>query len=148
MEIVNSKYIDALKIDHVSKFHDQTELIDIVWPNFVEIEGCIIINKVQENQNEINIDHIIKQFGDRSGFEAAESHVHMKDVSKTFKKFPLEGLRFAKKIMDMWSTKLKLDFPMYKFLVILTFHDDDTILRWVNIDKIDEYSEGIFLRII
>ena len=79
----------------------------------------------------------------------------MIDISKTFRKYPLEGLQFAKKLMEMWATKLKLEFPQYKFSVILTFQDDDTIVRfhrlrdeetqWINIDKIEDYQEGVIV---
>ncbi|AJS59005.1 hypothetical protein UB51_11590 [Paenibacillus sp. IHBB 10380] len=155
MEIRNKKMLETIENKYVNKYHDQSELIDVFWPKFVEVEECILIQKNSEKNTEIKFDHIIKQFGDRTGFEASESHVHMIDISKTFRKFPLEGLRFAKKLMEMWATKLKLDFPHYRFNVILTFHDDDTIVRfhrlrdeetlWLNIDKIEDYQEGVIV---
>jgi hypothetical protein len=65
----------------------------------------------------------------------------------------------AKKIVSMWATKLKLDFPEYKFLIILSFQGDDSIVRfhrlrddeapWVNIEKLEEYKEeGIMIEIV
>jgi hypothetical protein len=85
MEISNKKINEILKRAYDLKYHDKSELIDVVWPDFVEVEGCIVIKKNSEDHIEINIDHIIQQFGDRSGFEASESHIHMIDISKTFK---------------------------------------------------------------
>ncbi|WP_235201818.1 hypothetical protein [Paenibacillus sp. FSL H8-457] len=155
MEISNNKINEILKKEYTLKYHDKSELIDVVWPDFVEVEGCIVIKKNTENNVGINIEHIIHQFGDRTGFEASESHVHMIDISNTFKKHPLEGLKFAKKLLEMWSTKLKIDFPEYEFILILTYHDDDTILRfhrlresetWININNIEEFEEGIIIR--
>ena len=155
MEISNKKINEIFNKEHSFNYHDKSELIDVVWPNFVEVEGCILIKKHTEDNIEINFEHIIQQFGDRTGFEASESHVHMIDVSKTFKRHPLEGLRFAKKLLEMWSFKLKLDFPEYEFLLILTYHDDDTILRfhrireseetWININNIEDLEEGIII---
>jgi hypothetical protein len=156
MEASNKKINEILNKEHGLKYHDKSELIDVVWPNFVEVEGCILIKKYTEDNIEINLEHIIQQFGDRTGFEASESHVHMIDISKTFKKHPLEGLRFAKKLLEIWSIKLKIDFPEYEFLLILTHHDDDTILRfhrlreleetWININNIENFEEGIIIR--
>lgn len=156
MEISNKKINEIFNKEHSIKYHDKSELIDIVWPDFVEVEGCILIKKYIENNTKINIEHIIHQFGDRTGFEASESHVHMIDISKTFKKHPLEGLRFAKKLLEIWSVKLKIDFPEYEFILILTYHDDDTILRfhrlreseetWININNIEDFEEGIIIR--
>ena len=158
MEIMNKKINETFEIRTVKKFHDHSELIDIVWPNFVEVEECILINKDSDSIFQIDLEHIYKQYGDKSGFEASVSHVHMIDISRTFKKHPLEGLKFAKKIMDMWARKLKIDFPNYKFVVILTFHDDDTIVRfhrlreeesaWVDIDNIEGYHEGVIVKIV
>lgn len=156
MEISNKKINEILNKEHSLKYHDKSELIDVVWPDFVEVEGCILIKKYTEDNIKINIEHIIYQFGDRTGFEASESHVHMIDISKTFKKHPLEGLRFAKKLLEIWSIKLKIDFPEYEFILILTYHDDDTILRfhrlreseetWININNIEDFEEGIIIR--
>lgn len=105
------------------------------------------------------MDFILGQFGDRTGFEAAESHVHMRDVSKFFEENPIEGLRCAKKVVSMWVAKLKIDFPNYNFLIILTFHGDDSIVRfhklrdneapWVNIEELEDYKdEGIIVEIV
>ncbi|WP_219836079.1 hypothetical protein [Paenibacillus sp. R14(2021)] len=141
------------------KFHEHTELINIVWPTFIEVEGCILLQNDLKPDRTINIEFVLKQFGDRSGFEASESHVHMIDVSSFFIKQPLEGLRFAMKLVDMWVVKLKLDFPDYSFLIILSFDGGDSIIRfhriredeepWINIERIDEYKdEGISIRIV
>ncbi|MBX4149147.1 hypothetical protein [Paenibacillus lautus] len=156
MEVSNKKITEILIKEHGPKYHDKSELIDVAWPDFVEVEGCILIKKYTEDNIKINIEHIIHQFGDRTGFEASESHVHMIDISKTFKKHPLEGLRFAKKLLEIWSFKLKIDFPDYEFILILTYHDDDTILRlhrlreseetWININDIEDFEEGIIIR--
>ncbi|WP_258394459.1 hypothetical protein [Paenibacillus sp. MDMC362] len=142
MEISNKKIIGILNKEHSPKYLDKSELIDVAWPDFVEVEGCILMKKYTEDNIKINIEHIIHQFGDRTGFEASENHVHMIDISKTFKKHPLEGLRFAKKLLEIWSFKLKIDFPDYEFILILTYHDDDTILWFHRLRE----SEGTWIK--
>ncbi|WP_337100119.1 hypothetical protein [Paenibacillus sp. YIM B09110] len=137
-----------------SKFNESTVLINIVWPTFIEVEDCILIQDDQESPRTVNIEFVLEQFGDRSGFEAAESHVHMMDVSRYFMKHPKEGFSFAQKIMNMWAVKLKFDFPNYNFLIILSFDGEDSIVRfhrireeenlWIDIDRIEDFkNEGI-----
>lgn len=155
----NTKLSKVLSSVGKNEFHEYSELIDIIWPTFFEVDGCVLIQKDGEPTRTLNEGHILNQFGDRTGFEAAESHVHMIDVSSFFVENPLEGLRFAMKIMSIWALKLKMDFPYYKFLIILSFHDDDTIIRfhrlridekpWINIDRLDEYKEeGVMIEVV
>ncbi|MGG4197282.1 hypothetical protein [Paenibacillus sp. UNC217MF] len=159
MKKTNQKMHEALSRIQVNRFQEHTELIELIWPTFIEVDGCVIIQKDSESERKLNLDFILSQFGDRTGFEAAESHVHMRDVSKFFEENPIEGLRFAKKVVSMWAAKLKLDFPNYRFLIILTFHGDDSIVRfhklrnneplWVNIEKLENYkNEGILVEIV
>ncbi|XEC97301.1 hypothetical protein AB6A23_12535 [Paenibacillus tarimensis] len=159
MQRKNNKFNEILKKKKRHKFHEQSELINIVWPSFVEIDGCVLIQNEENPIKKLNMDFILEQFGDRTGFEAAENHVHMIDVSKFFEKHPYEGLRFAMKLVNIWAVKLKLDFPDYKFVIILSFQDDDSIIRfhrmreneqpWVEIDNLDGYKdEGILVEIV
>lgn len=159
MQRKNEKIEEILSSIETAKFHELTELINVVWPTFIEVDGCVLIQRDMESNRKLDMDFILRQFGDRSGFEAAASHVHMIDISSYFAENPLEGLRFAMKIASMWAAKLKLDFPEYKFLIILSFHGDDSIVRfhrlrddeapWVNIEKLEEYKEdGILIEIV
>lgn len=133
-----------------------SELTHILWPDFIEVDGCILINNERADQSEkrLNMDHILKNFGDRTGFEAFESHVHMMDVSKEFEDNPLMGLKFALKLVEVWSAKLKFDFPRYSFYLILSFDGQDSILRfhkirenenWLDIDNLDSYDNTAIL---
>jgi hypothetical protein len=75
----------------------------------------------------------------------------MIDLSKFFILKPLEGLKFAKKIVEIWSSKLKIDFPSYKFIIILSYNDSDSIVRfhryrdnekpWADIENLETYQE-------
>jgi hypothetical protein len=143
----------------INKNHDKylfSELTHILWPDFIEVNGCILINdeKPGEGEKLLNMDHILKNFGDRTGFEAFESHVHMMDVSKEFEDNPLMGLMFALKLVEVWSAKLKSDFPGYSFYLILSFDGQDSILRfhkirenenWVDIDNLNSYDNTAIL---
>ncbi|AJS58994.1 hypothetical protein [Paenibacillus sp. IHBB 10380] len=45
MEIRNKKMFETIENKYVNKYHDQSELIDVFWPKFVEVEECILIQK-------------------------------------------------------------------------------------------------------
>ncbi|MFC4777148.1 hypothetical protein ACFO9Q_10180 [Paenibacillus sp. GCM10023252] len=159
MKITNEKFKALFKsLSPNNSGFFQNELLNQQPLNFIEVNGCVLLrgdNKVPE----LNMDFIFRQFGDRSGFEAVDSHLHMIDVSNKFVEHPFEGLNFAIHLLNKWSLKLKAEFSNYEFVIYLTFHDDDTIIRfhrlradestWMDINKIDEYmDEGIMICIV
>lgn len=131
-----------------------SELIHVLWPEFIEVSGCILIKNNSDRDYNLNMDHILNTFGDRTGFEAFDNHVHMMDVSKEFEKNPIEGLRFALKLLEVWAANLKIDFPDYPFNLIVTFDGQDSILRfhkiregetWLDTDNLDSYGDTAIL---
>ena len=131
-------------------------LMNLVWPDFIEVEGCVLLNLNREKVMKLNMKHILSSFGDRTGFEAFENHVHMIDYVKRLKDNPIEGLSLALNILEIWECKLLRDFPDYKFQLILWYDGkEDTILRfykfrqeegsWIDFTKIESDQEGAVL---
>lgn len=135
--------------------HNLSELSYVIWPEFIEVSECILMKQNTENPKELNMDHIYRMFGDRTGFEASDSHVHMMDLAKEFELQPLEGVKFALKLLEIWECKLKRDFPQYRFVLILSFDGQDSILRfhrnreeegsWLNNNDLDGYENTAIL---
>lgn len=128
--------------------HQLDNFIDILWPDFIEVDGCIIIKHDEDIEN-LNMNWIIEMFGDKTGFEATENHIHMVDICDEFIVNPKVGLRFAMKLIDIWGYKLMTSFPSYKFHLILTHDGEDSILRFYRYrqeegdyleDNLDEYE--------
>ncbi len=135
--------------------HKLQSLLDVIWPDFIEVESCILINWESRKNVDLNTDFILEMFGDRTGFEASENHIHMIDCANEFVKNPLEGLKFALNLLEVWECKLKRDFPHYKFHLILTYDGTDSILRfhkyreeegsWIKNNDLDGYKEECIL---
>lgn len=131
-----------------------SEITRIIWPEFIEVNECILI-KNHEEAVQLDMNQILKKFGDKTGFEAFASHVHMTDVSKEFDDNPVAGLRFALKLLEIWEYRLRLYFPTYQFYLILTFDGEDTILKFhkirenetcLDIENLDEYATAVLVK--
>lgn len=131
-----------------------SEITRIIWPEFIEVNGCVLI-KNQDEAVQLDMEHILRKFGDKTGFEAFASHVHMTDVSKEFDDNPVAGLRFALKLLEIWEYRLRLYFPTYQFYLILTFDGEDTILSfhkireneiWLDLEKLDDYETAVLVK--
>lgn len=122
------------------------KLISLLWIDYFETnEGLILIN----NPNgKVSIDKINGQ--DKTAIESLVNHIHLSDIFDV--KLSTDFVLIAKKVGDIWATKLKRDFPNHKFRIYLTC-EDDIILRfhqvhdgepnWLNeFDWKEEISSG------
>ncbi len=125
---------------------------EVLFPRFIEWDGCVLL--AQNEQLDLPNKFIPTPYcPDKTGFEAGENHIHFSDYLEKVHKNPLEGLRIALEIMDIWTCRLKKKFPETKFLIILSFDGEDAILRfhtmredepfWIDITNLDGFSEGI-----
>lgn len=138
--------IEALEIYKSPNKYLNIELNNMImeiWPNFLEINGCIINNWIKENI-EIDINEIIKRFGSIEGYEDFENHTHIADIFNCSVK---QSLKFGLIIKDMWKKRLEMLFPNYDFKIILWYDGKDkynTILRFYRIRKngIDLYNNS------
>lgn len=162
MDKMNSKMEKAIGKIQKSKRKNRlisTQIVDIMWPSFVEIEECVLFRSTEEEAESLNLEFVLKSFGDRSGFEAFSNHIHAIDITDDFVKHPSEGLKFMLKLMEVWECKLRRDFPHYKFFLTLSHGGKDSILRfhrlrdnepsWIDIDKLEDLKkESIFVKIV
>lgn len=129
-----------------------------IWPNFEEINGCIINNK-DKMTYQINISEIIKQFGSIEGFEDFDGHIHIINIISCSIK---QTLKFGLVIKEIWKNRSETLFPDYSFKFIL-FYDAkekyNTILRFYRVrengidlypgDEIESYKKlGLLIETI
>lgn len=122
-----------------------------IWPNFNEINGCIINNK-NCIKNEINLNRIIELFGSVEGYEDYEGHVHVVDIFDCSIK---QSLKFGLILKEIWKKRIEMLFSKYCFKIVLWYDGRDklnTILRFhrirengielYSINEIDDYKKG------
>lgn len=130
------------------------EISWIIFPDFVKWDGCVLLR--QEEKLRLPKKFEPNQFcPDRTCYEANVNHVHLDDYIDEVKNCPYEGLRIGLKILDIWKLKLKSQFPIKKFILILTFDGNDCVLRfhtyrddtlpWIDASSLNDYKEGVLL---
>lgn len=117
-----------LKKDEVIKINTDN-LSKIMIPNLKEVHNCIIIDMNNEiNEENINFKRILSMFKDRTGYEASCNEIRINDYIEYYN--PIAVLQFAEIIMDTWRYKLKMDYPQYKFCIILNFSEEYVTIRF------------------
>ena len=114
------------------------DLLNIVWPEFIELNGAIVRNDGSQVTGAEGLD--------KTGFEALASHQHILDLFlhqagregdegeakgfwiPTHPDF-IAACEFGKKLAQVWFAKLQQDFPHYRFRVYYT-QDDEPIVRF------------------
>jgi hypothetical protein len=96
----------------------------ILWPDFVEHDGCIFLG------NEIDQDNyrsfLTQRKGDKTAVEAVMNHQHIVDLfSRSHHETPTREvvLYVGRLIKEIWRTKLNHDFPGRKMIV--SFPEDE-----------------------
>lgn len=127
----------------------------VISPVFLEVEDCILINNKNEDIKKLDISLISKIYGDKTGLEASNNHIHISQYINDSNRSPIEGLELAMYILDIWNNKLKAKFPVCKFHLILSYDDKESTLRfhkyredegfWLTIDELDNYKEEAIL---
>ena len=117
------------------------KLSKIMIPNFKEVYDCIIIDMNNEiTEEKINFKRILSMFGDRTGYEASCNEIRINDYIDYSDEFAV--IELAEIIMDTWKYKLKLEFPKYRFCIILSFSEGYTTLRFHSVRE----NEGSWLK--
>lgn len=124
----------------------------ILFPDFIEWDNCIIFK-----QSEPDLPHFEPNnfCNDRTGYEANTNHIHLSDYVDDFDSFKWEYLRLGINIINLWRDILKSNYPNYKFHLILSYDEEDCILRchriregetpWLDTDSIENFSEGVLV---
>ncbi|CAM2897755.1 hypothetical protein HAHI6034_01790 [Hathewaya histolytica] len=124
-------------------------------PNFKEVHDCIIIDMNNEiNVENVNFKRILSMFRDRTGYEASCNEIRINDYIDYSDEIGI--LQLAEIIVDTWKYKLKIEYPQYKFCIILSFREGYVTMRfhvirenensWLKAD-LDEYkNEAIMVK--
>jgi hypothetical protein len=113
--------------DWISCEGDHKHLIGcarILWPDFVEHDGCIFRG---DGVDEKNYRAFLKQTcGDKTRVEAVMNHQHIVDLfSRSHHETPTRDvvLYLGRLMKEIWQVKLNHDFPSRKITV--SFHEDE-----------------------
>jgi len=148
------RIISCFNIEDIPQYSNPN-LIDLINPVFVEIDGFILRLQPKEKVKSLKTDLIINSFGDRTGFEAFDSHIHVIDYIDEFRYGLFEGFRFFLQLTHLWGNELMKLFPYYKFHVVLAYDDKDCNLRfyrlrndessWIDIEGLNDYKDEAIL---
>lgn len=101
----------------------------ILTPNFIEVYNCIIIDTNNEIKAEnIDFERILLMFHDRTGYEASCNEVRLNDYIDCSDEMGV--LKTAEIIMKVWEKKLVMEYPQYRFCIILSFSEGYAKLRF------------------
>lgn len=109
------------------------ELLNIVWPEFVEVDGAVFRKGASPKVQPTNMD--------KTGWEAFANHQHILDLfkHKAYKTGDTEDFYipthpdfiaacdFGKRLAKTWFSKLIQDFPKYRFRVYYTEEDNPIV---------------------
>lgn len=124
-------------------------------PIFIEVEKCVLIKDINENIRQLNMNQIYELYGDKTGFEASNNHIHIPKYDEENEESQIKLLKLAMHILDEWKAKLKTDFPTYRFHLIISYDGEECTLRfhkyreeegsWLKIHDLDGYKEEAIL---
>ena len=104
----------------------------IFWPSFVEYNGCVFRSDVED------IDGWSKAYdGNRQIIESTASHIHLRDLHLNDTEGNcLERLQYLASVLkEIYTCKLKLDFPEKSFIVEVCGEPDSPILLFYQEDN-------------
>lgn len=127
------------------------EIVQVFWPDFVEVDGCIFAafqcqgGELTEGSDGktglecfINHTHLFDEFGNKAEHriqnpeQLDETEAWYDDSHPDF----VAACDLGRKIARMWAFKLKLDFPQDRFRVYYTQYDNP-IVRFHKV-RVDE----------
>lgn len=135
----------------------KVEITKVLMPEFIEWDGCILLVASNDIGSLGTYFKPNQYFCDRTGYEAYNNHIHVNDYFPEAEESQDLSLKIALQILDIWEQKLKEHFSNFKFHLILSHDEFDSVVRfykyrpeegsWINVDNIEGYTEGgILLR--
>lgn len=117
------------KLAKVGDFSKITADISVLWPEFYEVEGFVLIRRPgSEKVNKTKAVKILDFARDKSEYEWGCSEFRIQDYFDV--ENSTEGLKLAFIIADMWSCLFKREFPEYEFHIGIGCNDGDTTIRY------------------
>ena len=94
----------------------------ILWPSFVEHDGCILLG---DSVDEANYQAFLKQAnGDKRSVEAVMNHQHVLHLFATELPTRELVLYVGRLMKEIWQAKLSRDFPNHRITVFFPEADD------------------------
>ncbi len=154
------KMLNDLKTKKRLQTKKQCELNTIVkylWPDFIEVGECIFLD-FGESFHDINLEWMKKVYGDYTGIEAFQNHIHIESIIPEFQSRYKDGFRFAQLLLETWEAKLRNIYPNKQFIIILSSNGKQHVIRlhtyreiercWIDISKLDDYMDAILVKVI
>lgn len=144
-------------IENIPKMEiNKDKIQQLLSPEFMEWDGCILVRTENDLSDRGTQFTPNEYYQDRTGYEAFCNHIHLIDYFPEFEENPLQSLKLALKILEVWEIKLKKEFPKMKFHIILSHDEYGSVLRfhkyrseegtWLNVNNIKGYLEGVMLK--
>jgi hypothetical protein len=127
-------------------------LVQLLWPDFVEVNGCIFAgfqcgdggedSSADKTETEclVNHTHLLDEFHNNATFETREHFSEQLDsAEETYDNAHpdfIAACRLGTRMAEMWALKLKFDFPENRFRVYYTQYDNP-IVRFHKV-RVDE----------
>ena len=100
----------AAWISCIGNFEHLIGYLELIWPEFVEHEGCVLRAGFSAESFRGFMDHT---GGNKRSVEAVINHVHIVRIFGDSDLSPTEGqvIHIGRKLKDIWTCKLARDFP-------------------------------------
>lgn len=120
----------AVWIRATGRFDHLIAYAELLWPDFVEHDGCVLMADVEESKYE---EWLQATGGDKRAVEAVINHVHTADLTGSYETPPTEDqARYLGRLLkEMWQAKLAWEFPNRRFIVTFEETEGDSILDFV-----------------
>ena len=117
------------KLSKVGDISKMTADLSVLWPEFYEVEGAVLIRKPGEKRYTKKMAAKILNSGwDKSQCEWECSEYRIKDYFDV--RNSAEDLKLAFLIAEMWECLFKRDFPEYEFHIDISCDDGDSTIRY------------------
>jgi hypothetical protein len=104
-------------------------MADLFWPDVVEVQGAVLLAR-DDRELVIDLEYVLKAYGDLSGFEASSSETRVEDCVEGSALSPEEGLAVGLRVAQAWACRLRQAFPNYAFRVVVVHDGETTTLRF------------------
>jgi hypothetical protein len=92
----------------IGNFEHLIGYVELIWPRFVEHEGCIL----HEGFSVEGFRGFMEQArGDKRSVEAVMNHLHIADLFSTGRPTEAQVIHVGHRLKEIWSAKLTRDFP-------------------------------------
>jgi hypothetical protein len=118
-------------ISCVGDFEHAIGYLEVFWPNFYEMHGCIFVGSIPDEENYQS--WVGGTDGDKSKIESVLNHVHIMDlfqVGGSLSPTKKQIIYLGNKIKEMWYVKCSAQFPGRSICVDFYTGDDNDLLEY------------------